>query len=82
MLHLPKAIPPVADDLELKPADANWAEDLALRILLARVQPERHAEATERLRSVVRDLEALRPAGIRRLPRMSGTSRRGLKSRG
>lgn len=72
----------MADDPELEQADADWAEDLALRILLARVQPERRAEAAERLRSVVRDLEAPRPAGIRRLPRMSGTSRRGLKGRG
>jgi hypothetical protein len=62
--------------MEMEQADAEWAEALALRILLARVRPERHAEAIERLRSVVRDVETPRAAGIRRLPRMAGSSRR------
>ena len=74
--HNPKAMAVVSDDVKMEQADAEWAEALALRILLARVQPERQAEATERLRSVVRDFEAPREAGIRRLPQMSGTSRR------
>lgn len=75
--HNTKAMAVVSDDMELEQADAEWAEALALRILLARVRPERHAEATERVRSVVRDFETPRTAGKRRLPRMSGISRRG-----
>lgn len=71
----------MADDLKMEQGDAEWAESLALRILLARVQPERHAEATERVRSVVRDFEAPHQAGTRRLPGMSGTSRRRAKGR-
>lgn len=67
----------MADDMEMKQADAEWAEELALRILLARVQPELRAEALERVRSVVRDCEAARTPGTRRLPRMIvRTSRR------
>lgn len=66
----------VANDMEMEQGDAEWAEALALRILLARVQPERHAEATERVRSIVQDCGAPRAARIRRLPRMIGTSRR------
>jgi hypothetical protein len=69
----------VSDNVKMEQEDAEWAEALALRILLARVRPERHAEATERVRSVVRDFEAPRAAGARRLPRMSGTSRRRVK---
>lgn len=65
-----------------EPADAEWAEELALRILLARVRPERHAEATERVRGLLRDLEAPRVAGTRRLPAMIAGSRRRLKGRG
>lgn len=66
----------VADDILMEQADAEWAEELALRILLARVQPERRAEATDRVRSMVRHFEAPRVGGIRRLQTMSGTSRR------
>lgn len=69
----------VADEIEIEQVDAEWADALALRILLARVHPERRAEATERIRSVVRDFEAPRSAGTRRLPRMCGTSRRRVK---
>ena len=72
----------MANEMEMEQGDAEWAEALALRILLARVQPERRAEATERVRSVVRDFEAARVAGTRRLPRMSGTSRRRMKGGG
>lgn len=55
-------------------SDAEWAEDLALGVLLARVRPERRAEAAERVRSVVRDFETTGPAPRRRLPRMAGTA--------
>jgi hypothetical protein len=78
----PEAVPrsPCPSDtvveMEMQQADAEWAEALALRILLAGVQPERRAEAIERVRSLVRDLEAPGAAGSRRLPRMTGTSRR------
>lgn len=75
-----QAMAVVSDDMEMEKADAEWAEALALRILLAGVQPERRAEAVERVRSLVRDFEAPRPAGTRRLPRMSGTSRRRVRS--
>ncbi len=57
-------------------SDAEWAEELALRVLLARVKPEHRAEAAERVRSVVRDFEAGPPPTRRRLPRMAGTARR------
>jgi hypothetical protein len=66
----------------MEQADAEWAEALALRILLARVRPERRAEAAERVRGLLRDLEAPRRAGARRLPKMSGTSRRRVKGQG
>lgn len=66
----------MANDVKMEQGDAEWAEALALRILLARVQPERRAEAVERVRSIVRDCEVSRAAGIRRLPTMIGTSRR------
>lgn len=66
----------MAEEIEMKQADAEWAEALALRILLAGVHPERHAEAMERVRSVVREFEAPRAPGTRRLPRMTGTTRR------
>ena len=69
-------------ETEMEQADAEWAEALALRILLAGVQPERRAEATERVRSLVRDFEVPRAAGRRRLPRLYGTSRRRVKGRG
>ncbi|HEV3050276.1 MAG TPA: hypothetical protein VGX50_08220 [Longimicrobium sp.] len=69
----------VMEDMNLEQADAEWAEGLALRILLARVQPEQRAEAAERVRSLVRDLEAPRAARIRRLPRIRGTSRRRIR---
>lgn len=72
----------MADEMEMEHGDAEWAEALALRILLARVRPERRAEATERVRLVVRDFEAARVPGTRRLPRMSGTSRRRMKGQG
>lgn len=71
-----KAVTVMANEMEMEQGDAEWAEALALRILLARVQPDRHAEAAERVRSIVRDCEAPRAARIRRLPRMIGTSRR------
>jgi ATPase subunit of ABC transporter with duplicated ATPase domains len=72
----------VPDDMNnMEQPDAEWAEALALRILLARVRPERRAEATERVRGLLRDLEAPRAAGARRLPVMSGGSRRRLKGR-
>lgn len=71
----------VADDIKMETADAEWAEELALRILLAHVQPERRLEATERVRSVVRDFEAPRATGTRRLPRMNGISRRRVQGR-
>ncbi len=64
------------DDGVFEQTDAEWAEALALRILLAGVQPERRPEAVERVRSLVRDFEAPATAGTRRLPRMIGTSRR------
>lgn len=79
--HNPKAMAAVSDDVEREQADAEWAEALALRILLARVRPERHAEAIERIQAVVNDLEAPRRAGIRRLPMMTRTSRRPVKVR-
>lgn len=66
----------VNDDCDFEQTDAEWAETLALRILLAGVQPQRRAEAVERVRSLVRELEAPLTAGTRRLPRMIGTSRR------
>jgi hypothetical protein len=56
--------------------DAEWAEDLALRVLLDRVRPERRDEAAERVRSVLRDFETGRPTARRRLPRMIGIARR------
>jgi len=56
--------------------DAAWAEELALRVLLARVAPERRDEAAERVRCVVRDFEDGAPAARRRLPRMLGIARR------
>lgn len=65
--------------MEMKQPDAEWAEDLALRILLARVKPERRAEAMERVRSVVRDCEVACTPGTRHLPRMVGTSRRRMR---
>lgn len=68
--------------MQTEQADAEWAEVLALRILLARVQPERRAEAIERVQSVVREFEAPRTAGARRLPPMTGTSRRRTTGRG
>lgn len=71
-----KVVTVMANEMEMEQGDAEWAEALALRILLARVQPERHAEAAERVRSIVRDCEVSRAARIRRLPRMIGTSRR------
>lgn len=77
-----RAMAVVSDDMEMENADAEWAEALALRILLAGVQPERRAEAIERVRLLVRDLEAPLPAGTRRLPRMIGTSRRRVRSPG
>ena len=79
--HITKAMAVVSDEMEMEQAVAEWAEALALRILLARVRPERHAEATERVRSLVRDFEALRVAGIRRLPRINRTSRRRVQGR-
>ncbi len=57
-------------------SDARWAEELALRVLLARVAPERRDEAAERVRSVLRDFEDGGPAARRRLPRMLGIVRR------
>jgi hypothetical protein len=72
----------VSDNVKMEQEDAEWAEALALRILLSRVRPERHAEATERIQAVVRDLEGPRRTGIRQLPRMSRTSRRRVKGLG
>ena len=57
-------------------SDAEWAEDLALRLLLARVRPERRDEAAERVRSVLRECEIELPAPRRRLPRMIKIARR------
>jgi hypothetical protein len=73
----------VADDLEMEKADAAWAEALALRILLARVEPGQRAEAIERVQSIIREFETPRGAGSRRrLPKMSETPRRRTKRRG
>lgn len=80
--HHTKAMAVVSDDVEMEQADAEWAEALALRILLAGVQPERRAEATERVRSIVRDFEAPRTAGMRRLPIFNRTARRRMEDRG
>jgi len=66
----------MADDMEMEQADAEWAEALALRILLARVQPERCTEATERVRAVLSEFEAPRPIETRRVPRMGGILQR------
>lgn len=67
--------------MEMEESDAEWAEELALRILLARVKPERRTEAVERLRSVIRDCEITCTPGPRRLPKMVGTSRRRVRCR-
>lgn len=75
-VHHDEPVTVMANDMEMEQGDAEWAEALALRILLARVRPERHAEAAERVRSIVRDCEAPRATRIRRLPRMIVTSRR------
>lgn len=64
------------DRMEMEQGDAEWAEALALRILLAGVQPERCAEATERVRAVLKDCKAPRSAGARRLPWTSGILQR------
>jgi hypothetical protein len=70
------------NNTEQQQADAEWAEDLALRILLAHVRPERQAEGTERLRSLVRELEGSARGAARRLPRMAGARRDGGRARG
>jgi hypothetical protein len=65
----------LAGDTE-RESDAEWAEELAMRVLLARVRPERRDEAAERVRSVLRELETDPPPARRRLPRMGGAARR------
>jgi hypothetical protein len=54
-------------------SDAGWAEELALRVLLARVRPERRGEAAERVRSVLQEFETDPPTPRRRLPRVIGS---------
>jgi hypothetical protein len=71
----------VMKDIEQEQADADWAEDLALRILLAHVRPDRQAEGAERLRSLVREMEGSTRGAARRLPRMAGPRRDGGRAR-
>lgn len=74
MLHADETGEP-AGDTE-RESDAEWAEDLALRVLLARLRPELRDEAAERVRSVLRELEADSQPPRRRLPRMIRIARR------